>query len=305
MSDNKANSLPVKAGDFFSNAEVRRAGSFAWTHHPKAGRPGVLCYAAGDEAVQLVNANPNVTCVITTAALAEKITGDRGVVVAAQPQDAYYRLHNRLFREGLMKVHQEHRIDPGAVIAPTAIIGRHVVIEKGVTIGHHVVVEDFSIIGEGTYVAPNVYIGSRGMQNTRYDGKFLRVEFAGGVKIGRNCEILASAIVQKPYHCEYTEIGNDVQISVKVNVAHNVKVGDRTMVAGNSQIGGNAVVEEDVWIGQSATICDGIRIGRGAQVKMGSVVVSPVKPGQVVSGNFAMDHARTLKNHARAKSNKG
>jgi UDP-3-O-[3-hydroxymyristoyl] glucosamine N-acyltransferase len=203
-----------------------------------------------------------------------------------------------------MKVHQEHFIHPGATIATTAVIGNNVVIGDGVTIGSHAVIEDYSIIGEGTLIGPHVCIGSRGMQNTRFEGKFLRVEFAGGVKIGRNCEILTAAIVQKPYHCDYTEIGDDVQVSVKVNVAHNVKIGARSMLAGNSQIGGNAVLEEDVWIGQAAAICDGIRIGRGAQVKMGSVVVSSVKPGQVVSGNFAIEHSLTLKHHARAKSEK-
>ena len=292
--------LPTfRLADFFPAAELKRDGVFAWTLYPRAARPQALCYALTEEILELVNANPNITCVITAAPLVDRVASGKGVAVAARPQEAYYQLHNRLFREGRMKVHQEHAIHPGAIIAPTAVIGKNVVIGRDVTIGHHAVIEDYSIIGEGTLVGPHACIGSRGMQNTRFEGEFLRVEFAGGVKIGRNCEILTAAVVQKPYHCDYTEIGDATQISVKANVGHGVKIGSRTLVGGNAQIGGNTVIGDDVWIGQSATLADGLQIGNAAQIKMASAVVRNVPAGEAVSGNFALNHNRNLKQYTR------
>ena len=198
-----------------------------------------------------------------------------------------------------MKPHEEHAIDPAAVISPAARIGRHVLIGPGVVIEAFAIVEDFVCIGEGTYVGPHAVLGARGMQNTLVEGRSVRVDFAGGVKIGPGCEILAMAIVQKPYHCDYTEIGEGAKISVKANVAHGVKVGARTLVGGNAQIAGNVTIGEDVWIGQSATLADGISIGDRAQVKMGSVVVKNVAAEEEVSGNFAVPHVHNLRHYAQ------
>ncbi|MEA3189146.1 MAG: hypothetical protein QOD99_2976, partial [Chthoniobacter sp.] len=199
------------------------------------------------------------------------------------------------FRNGLMKPHDKDGIDPSARISPAARIGKHVVIGRDVVIEALAIIEDFVCIGDGTYVGQNAVIGARGMQNTNVNGHSVRVEFAGGVKIGAGCEILALAIVQKPYHCDYTEIGDEAKISVKANVAHGVKIGARTMVGGNAQIAGNAVVGDDVWIGQSATLADGIRIGDRAEVKMGAVVVKNVPAGAAVSGNFAVPHINQVR----------
>jgi UDP-3-O-[3-hydroxymyristoyl] glucosamine N-acyltransferase len=50
-------------------------------------------------------------------------------------------------------------------------------------------------------------------------------------------------------------------------------------------------------MGVSAAIAPGLDIGAGAQIKMGSIVVSDVLPGQVVSGNFALPHKVNMKRH--------
>ena len=43
---------------------------------------------------------------------------------------------------------------------------------------------------------------------------------------------------------------------------------------------------------------DGVHIGDGARVSLGSVVVEDVKAGQTVSGHFAIDHLRMLREFA-------
>ena len=56
------------------------------------------------------------------------------------------------------------------------------------------------------------------------------------------------------------------------------------------------MVGDDVWIGVNATVSNRIKIGKGARVSLGSVVTKDVPAGQTVTGNFAIDHARFMKN---------
>ena len=53
---------------------------------------------------------------------------------------------------------------------------------------------------------------------------------------------------------------------------------------------GSVTLGDDVWIGPNATIRDGITVGNGAMVSLGSVVTQDVRPGQRVTGNFAVPH---------------
>jgi UDP-3-O-[3-hydroxymyristoyl] glucosamine N-acyltransferase len=140
------------------------------------------------------------------------------------------------------------------------------------------------------------------MLNTLVGGQSFPLLFAGGVKIGYRCEILTNAVIQRPYQAFYTNIGDDCKISVKAVVGHGVSIGRGTMVAGNAQISGDVVIGEEVWIGPSVTIASAVSVGDRAQVKLGSVVVSDVQPGQHVSGNFAVDHVRQLRFHGRLRS---
>ena len=289
----------MKLHEFFSADEVRRDADFSVTLHPQARVPGAICYALKEAVLLRINRNPCIAAVITTEALAGKVAEGKGIAVVSNPQDSYYRLHNHLFKKGLMEPHHEASVDPSADVASTVVLGRHVIIGAGVTIGHGSIIGDYTIIGEGTYVGEHVLLGARGMQNTRVDGRFTKIEWAGGVRIGRNCEILAAAIIQRPYHCEYTEIGDEARISVKVNIGHGVLVGTRTVIAGNAQVAGNTRIGSDVWIGPSATIADGLRIGDRAEIKIGSVVIRNVAEREVISGNFAFSHERHIEETCR------
>jgi UDP-3-O-[3-hydroxymyristoyl] glucosamine N-acyltransferase len=292
----------MKLNDFFDKKEVIRGASFSKTMYPKTDTPHSLCYAAKQLHLDAALNNDNISAIITTEELSSQATGDRGLVVARDPKRRYYELHNYLVKNNLIPVHKEHSIHPSARIAPTAVIGERVVIGKDVVIGHHACIGDYTIIGEGTYVGEHVVIGTRGMQDTSVDGINYPVLYAGGVKIGMRCEILAGAIIQKMYHSEYTIVSDDCKISVKAVVGHGGRIGRGSMIAGSAQLSGNVVVGEGVVIGPSAVIADGVRIGDHAQIKLGSSVVEDVKPHQKVSGCFAVDHTQQLRYFVRMKN---
>jgi len=93
-----------------------------------------------------------------------------------------------------------------------------------------------------------------------------------------------------------SRLADGVKSDVMVYVGHNSQIGRKTFLAAGAKIPGNVWIGEDVWIGVNATISNRIRIGDGARVSLGSVVTKDVPAGATVSGNFAIDHQRFLKN---------
>lgn len=284
---------------FFLPDCIIRDVSFSSTMFPVTTKSESICYGAKETIVQKANANDNIVAIITTPELASLVGINKGLVVHTQPDKLYFELHNYMVQNQKMNLVNESYISPNAIISSTAIIGNHVIIGDGVEISHNVQIEDNSIIGVNTFIGQNVIIGAIGMQNLKVDDAFFNIRYAGGVKIGENCQILANAIIQKPYHSFFTEIGNNTKISVKTSVGHGSFIGNNCLIAGNGTIAGNVTIGNDLWMGPSSTIADGLKIGNGVKIMLGSVVVNNLSDGVSVSGNFATDHMKQLNNHAR------
>lgn len=269
------------------------------THYANSPISNTLCFVLNLEFLKVANKNNNISAIITTTQLAEYVSEDKGLVISHNPKKDFFRLHNEFIKNGLNKMSIISSIDPSAMIAKTAVIYDHVQIGRNVVIEDFAVINSNSIIGDNSYIAQNVVIGARGMHNTMVDGKFIHVEDAGGVKIGKDCEVLSGAIVQKSYFAELVEIGNQSKISVGVKIGHGCKIGERTLIAGSAQIAGYNTIGDDVWIGPSSVLAHGLTIGNRAQIKLGSVVIKNVKENEEVSGNFAYNHGKRIRNFVR------
>ena len=285
----------MKLLDFFQDSEIIRDKEFSTTYSPFHQMKGALSFACSKVIIDKINRDSNVSVVITYEQLVDFVNVEKGVVISKNPQLSYYELHNAIQHRNLFQPLHHSSISDSAKIAKTAQIGKNVHLGKNVRIGHGVIVNDNTFIDDNTLIEDYVVIGAMGMQNTYVDGNLFHIAYAGGVKIGKNCQILSHAIIQRPYQNYYTTIGNNVQISVQVVVGHGVQVGNNTQVAGNCQISGNAKIGNNVLIGPSSVISDGIVIDDNVNVKIGSTVISNLAKGEVVSGNFAFNHKKHLK----------
>jgi UDP-3-O-[3-hydroxymyristoyl] glucosamine N-acyltransferase len=283
------------------DADLLREGAFVYTGHPASTMSGILCYALGGRFLKEAIENDQVSCIITTKEYAESIPIKKGVLISEDPQALYYKIHGYLILTKKACLIKESTISTTAFIHSTVEIKGNVIIEDNVVIEKDVIIEPNTIIRKDTYVGNRVIVGAKGMQNLKVNNQFIRVAYGGGVEIGERVEILDMAVIQRPYNFMFTKIGNDCRISVRVNVGHGSNIGDNTMVAGSSQIAGNVIIGNNVWIGPSVTIADGLSVGRDSKILIGSVVVSSVPDKIVVSGNFALDHAKQLKNFSRIK----
>lgn len=286
-----------RLSDYFPAAELLRDGSFAHLDEAGTAQPDSLVFCQNLAFLEIANANPNVTAVITTPELAAEARAS-GVVVSANPRLAFFRIYQKFAATGLACPSMTFGVGEGCDIHPSAVVSPRTRIGNRVTIAANAVVDDFVEIGDGTYIGANAVIGAEGMMTVwEEDASPLVIKHSGGVTIGRDVVILAGAVIAKSLYRNFTRIGDYSQIGILANIGHGVRIGERCVISGNCVVTGRTTLGDRVWMGVSASVAPGLEIGNGAQIKMGSIVVRDVAPGQVVSGNFALPHNVNMKHH--------
>lgn len=279
--------------------ETVRDGRFSQTQFANTSVANSLCFVAAEKYSHEVNGNEAISCVITNEQFAGKLRGDLGLAVVEDPTYTFYEFHNRLFVHHGMRpkmdfgVHPEVRIDESAVVADQCYVG------AGAGIGPGAIVEPFSHIGEGVKIGPGAVVGASGQFFKRFGDRMFMMEHAGGVWLEEGVHVLAGAIISKAVHSDFTVVGKDSVISTKVHVAHGCRVGRRCILGGGVQVSGYTTLGDDVRVMPAAVIGSLLRIGDGARIETGSVVVRDVEAGASVSGNFAYDHRRRLRNYVK------
>lgn len=263
----------------------------------KFGMLGILCHKQDqmlvmfyDEAYldQLV-ANPSISAVITTPALAERLPNRLGIGICSDPMQVFYRIHDHLRKNtdfyGKAFVTE---IDATATVSEQAFVA-----PRNVRIGARCVIEPKAIILEGSVLDEDVVIragtviGGEGYETKMVGGQLINVRHAGGVHLAHRVEVLSQSHLARSIFGGWTEVGEETKIDVQVHVSHHDRIGRQCEIAAGAVIGGSTTVGDRAWIGLNAAISSGLTIGSGAFIVMGSVVAMNVPPGARVMGNPA------------------
>lgn len=239
----------------------------------------------------------NITCLITTKEIGEKLKDRYGILVTEVPRIAYFKIHNELTKnKSYIRSEFKTIIGQNSVISNSAIIS-----EKNVNIGKNVKVEEFVVIRENTIIGDNsiiragCIIGGEGYEYKRADGGIMNVIHTGGVEIGENVEVQYNSCIDKAlYTWDNTIIGDYTKLDNFVHIEHGVKIGKRNLIASRTTIGGRTIVGNDCWVGLGAVISNGLIIGEKCSISLGSVVTKSLKNEEKVSGNFAIEHNKYL-----------
>jgi len=223
----------------------------------------------------------------------------RGLCACENPRLLFFKIHNYLSsKDGYKRELSKTTIGNNCKISPLSFIA-----DNNVSIGDNTVIEEFVSIKENTTIGSNCIIrsgctiGGEGFEYKRDGDEIYPVIHSGGVTIGNNVEIQHQCTVDKAvFPWDDTVIGEFCKIDNLVHIAHSVKLGKRVLMAANALISGRTTIGDDVWIGATATISNAISIGNNARVNIGAVATKNVDDNQSVTGNFAIDHMKFIRN---------
>lgn len=203
--------------------------------------------------------------IVTTEEIKEILNVDEEFIISDNPRLTFAKfINNRLDQE-------EAFIHPSSIIQDNVHLGKNVTIHENVviydntTIGNNVTIHANTVIGKtgfgyekdeetdswvqfphigGVVIEDEVSIGSgvvidRGALDNTIVGKGSKIDnlvhIAHGVKIGKNCLIIACA-----------EISGSVRIGDNVWIAPNVSVRENLTIGSNSLVGIGTVVIRDI-----------------------------------------------------------
>jgi len=288
--------------NFIEEPYIIKNGYFSTTgstqsHH----KNNILCYAITPSYVVQANKNPHISCIITTQQLT-KYVKEKAVAISKEPDILFGSIVNDLIKVGGIVPNMDFYIDATANIHPSAHISPKCKIGKYVTIGRNTIIEDYTILDDHVIIGDNVIIGCDGFYFKRNKvGEVIKFLHAGGVHLHKNVEVMTGSMVQRAHDASFTTIEEGTKISVNVNIGHSTHIGKHNMITGNVQIAGRVKMGDYCWVGTSSTISDSVNIGNYAEIKIGSIVVKDVKENQVVSGSFAYEHTKNVKNYIKAQ----
>ncbi len=260
--------------------------------------PGSITFIDNEKFIAEVNANNNIAVVITEKEFAERIDKGKKIVIAEDARHCFFSMLNFIAHQGYTKekndIHFSVQVHESAFVSDHNVsIGEGTVVEPNVTILPDVT------IGKNCIIRAGAVVGSEGFEHKRTKKGVLSVKHNGKVLLGDHVEIGANCTVDKGFSFRHTIIADHTKMDNLVHIAHGVHIGKACFIAASAMLAGSVTLKDNVWVGPGACIASGITIGNNAQVTIGAVVVQNVLAEHIVSGNFAIDHRKFLKNIIR------
>lgn len=293
----------MKLSDFFKASGEE---SFSDFYNCEKDSDSFITFAGNERFLTIANENPGVVAIVGNDSLQQwGAVSDKVYIAVERPRNEFFTAFNVAVKKyGYKVIVDDYRSD-GVKIGKNTIIEPGVFLGRDVEVGSNCIIKAGSHIGDYTTIHDNVVIGSDGLQAfcSTDSGRQVNVQHAGGVSIGKGVTILQGVNVSKSLYRDFTTIGDEAMLSIGVSVGHGSKVGMRTKISGKSLVGGSCVIGDDVWIGPGSTLSDSISVADRANIRIGSVVIENVALGGDVSGNFALQHTKQLKNYLLRKRN--
>lgn len=245
--------------------------------------------------------NPHISCVLTTAELAERVPSHiRGVFVCERPKAALFEIHNHLAdREEYVGKSFPTKIGKDCQISPLAAIDK-----ENVIIGDHVTIEPFAvikgrvIIGSDVVIRAGAVVGCKGFSFSKdAAGNNIPVIDTAQIILENHVELFEQVVISTGiFPWEKTVIGENTRIDAQCHIGHGAHIGRNCLIAEGGKCCGNSQVGDHVWIGVAAVVSNRVRVGSGARVSIGAIATKDVPSGETVTGNFAIPHRTFMRN---------
>lgn len=293
----------MRLSDVFDSCEYVRDAAFETLGQSDSEHRATLAYCDSQFHLKRADANPAVSCIISTPELLPLAENTEGLIACDAPRQRFFELHRLLVENQWLEPETQGGIGENCTIHATACISAQARIGNNVHIGAYAVIHDHVEIGSYTFIDSGVQVGVEGLLYwTDSSGDRFHVRHQGGVRVGRHCALLSNSVIVRSVHRGLmTNVGNNCVIGIAANIGHEVQIGSNVIVSNHCVVARGVHVENHGHIGTSCIIREYVSIGAQAQVKPGSVVVDNVSAGQAVSGNYALSHGHHLREYLQAK----
>lgn len=215
------------------------------------------------------------------------------IYFSSNPFDAYQKIvhHFRPFEAASTMLHPSAIIGEGTVIMPNVFIGKDVSIGNNCTIYPNVCIHDYTRIGNNVTIQSNSVIGSDAFYfNTKKDQEqwYKRMLSCGDVIIEDDVEIGAGCTIARGVTAS-TIIGKGTKLDNLVHLGHDVITGKNCLFAGQVGIAGATVIEDGVTLWGQVGVSKTLTIGANAMVLAKSGVPSSLDANKVYFGTPAIE----------------
>ncbi|MCF6401830.1 UDP-3-O-(3-hydroxymyristoyl)glucosamine N-acyltransferase [Chitinophaga filiformis] len=215
------------------------------------------------------------------------------LLVSDDPFSAYVKLVKRFrpFEPATNPISDSAVIGEGTIIQPNVFIGNHVTIGTNCIIHPNVTIYDNSIIGNNVIIHAGTVIGADAFYfKKRADREVMydKMESCGRVIIEDDVEIGAGCTIDKGVSGD-TIIGRGTKFDNMIHIGHGTVIGRNCLFAGQVGVGGKAHIQDNVILWGQVGVSKDLTIGKGAVVLAQSGVPSSLEGGKVYFGSPVED----------------
>lgn len=217
------------------------------------------------------------------------------LLITADPFASYVKLikHFRPFTPSDKMISDSAVIGEGTILQPNVFIGHHVQIGEQCIIHPNVTIYDHTVIGDHVIIHAGAVIGGDGFYfKKRADRKvkYDKLESCGRVVIEDDVEIGAGTTIDKGVSGD-TIIGSGTKLDNLIHIGHGAVIGKNCLFAAQVGIGGKTIIEDDVTLWGQVGVSKDLLIESNTVVLAQSGVPGSLKGGKVYFG-YPAEEAR-------------
>lgn len=222
----------------------------------------------------------------------------KAILVLDDPFSAYVKLVKRFrpFEPATKAISDSAVIGEGTIVQPNVFIGNHVRIGRNCLIHPNVTIYDHCEIGDNVIIHAGTVLGADAFYfKKRADREVMydKLESCGRVIIESDVELGAGCTIDKGVSGD-TIIGRGTKLDNMIHVGHGTVIGRNCLIAAQVGVAGKAKIEDNVILWGQVGVNKDLTIGKGAVVLAQSGVPSSLEGGKVYFG-YPAEEAREKK----------
>lgn len=200
-------------------------------------------------------------------------------------------IHPSAFVHPKAIVHPSARIGPFCVVEEGAVIGERTWLKSSVNLGHH------CTIGSDCIVHPGVVIGADGFGFAPHQGRWVKIEQLGNVRIGDKVEIGANTCIDRGALGD-TVIEEGVKLDNFIQIGHNVQIGAHTAMAAFVGVSGSTKIGAYCTVAGGAGFVGHIEIADKVNIGAKAVITRSIREPGEYGGYYPFDSDTVWKKNA-------